>query len=122
METLIGLALLGIAALGMGIWLFRGVFKEVSLKDTPSNAGKAVQKADALGLQLAIAEDLQVDPVTLNALADQVQLAREDAADERARQAETATQTTPVTAPWFAPAPALHQIATNRTNANPPGN
>lgn len=115
METFTLLALpLGAAALGT--WLLRSVFKDVSLKDTPPEGSKSAHRAEGLSFQLSVAEDLGLDPVSLNNLRSQVDLATEDA--ERDRQMEAERQTEPVAVPWLVPVAAVHNINRERKNAS----
>jgi len=116
METLSIAALIGVpVALALGvIWATRFVFKDVSLQETPHVSQRvttAEQRAANLGLELAIAEDLDADAATLNALQTQVTLAEENA--ERARQShvETAEQEVRRPAPFSFPVQALSPIA-----------
>jgi len=130
MDNLSNLAYIVIPALGLltlgAIWLTKSVFKDVSLKDERSAdmvTAIAEERAEGLEFQRAIAEDLEADPVTLNALSDSVARAREDVriaidAAEHARQAaerseeEEARRTnpTPGITPWFSPVAAIHSL------------
>lgn len=106
--AVIGLPITG--ALALGAYWLKSVFKEVSLSDNPKENRKvteAEQTANALELQLSVAEDLGgVDPVTLNALRTQVDEAKANA--ERVRQQQEATAPVPVTVPWLSPVAAIH--------------
>jgi len=120
METLTILALYGLPVGGvvaLGTWLTRSVFKDVSLKDNPPLASNSAHRAEGLGFQLSIAEDLGLDPVSLNSLKDQVDAATEDA--ERDRQLEAERQSAPVTVPWLVPVAAAHSITRERTDDTP---
>ncbi|MDZ4834029.1 MAG: hypothetical protein SGJ27_09660 [Candidatus Melainabacteria bacterium] len=125
METLTILALYGFpvgAVSALGVWLLRSVFKDVSLSDTAPDAGKSAHRAEGLSFQLAIAEDLNADPATLNALQEQVAMAQEDA--ERDRQSEAQRQQLLVTrpVPWLSPVAAFHQIVPRKRPDNLPAN
>jgi hypothetical protein len=110
---------LGLLALG-AIWLMSYVFKEVSLKDEhdeSTRVGQAAARAEGLALQCAIAEDLEADPATLNALAQAVTLAREDVEVAQNRQIADRTKEpkarlnpglAPSSTPRFSPVAAIH--------------
>lgn len=115
----IGIPALGLLALGAICWL-RSVFKEVSLSDdfsTDLKTATAERRAEGFEFQLSIAEDLGVEPATLNALSDAVLLAHDDVQGakedaERARQVEARRQTAhmPDAREWFSPVAAVHGI------------
>ncbi len=138
MDNLSNLAYTAIPALGLltlgAIWLAKSVFKDVSLNDersTDNLTAIAEERAEGLELQRAIAEDLEVDPATLNALTDSVERAHSDVrtardAAERARQIAERTEEegrstiqSPGTVPWFRPVPAVHSLASDRINESP---
>lgn len=111
METLTILALSSLPVGGvvvLGAWLLRSVFTDVSLKDNPPEASNSAHRAEGLGFQLSVAEDLGLDPVSLNLLQEQVNDAREDV--ERDRQSEAQRQPAPVPVPWLVPVAAVHSV------------
>lgn len=113
METLVQLAPYGVPVVALVVfglvWLSRSAVKEVSLVDAPK-AGDEVARtalaAERLEFQLAIAEDLEAGPDTLNSLQHQCEVARSNADHVRTR-AEQEAATQPVTVPWYAPVTAL---------------
>lgn len=111
--VLFNLAVIGLpvtGALALGVFWLRSVFKEISLSDEPMGNREVTQAertANALELQLSVAEDLgSIDPATLNALSTQVDEAKTNA--EFARQQQEATAPSPVTVPWLSPVAAVH--------------
>jgi len=91
METLTIIALYGLpvgGVLALGTWLLRSVFTDVSLKDTPAQASNSARRAEGLSFQLSVAEDLGLDPISLNNLKDQVDGAVEDVERDRHLEAE----------------------------------
>lgn len=112
METLTILALYGLPVGGvaaLGAWLLRSVlFTDVSLKNNPPHASKSAHRAEALDFQLSVAEDLGLDPLSLNQLKEQADNAHEDV--ERDRVSDTQRQPVPVTIPWLTPVAAAHSI------------
>ncbi|MBX3152018.1 hypothetical protein KF728_17805 [Candidatus Obscuribacterales bacterium] len=138
MDNLSNLAYTVIPALGLltlgAIWLAKSVFKDVSLNDersTDNLTAIAEERAEGLELQRAIAEDLEADPATLNALTDSVERAHADVrvardAAERARQIAERTEEegrrtnqSPGTVPWFSPVAAAHIMTPNSINESP---
>ncbi len=112
METLTVLALYGLPAGGLallGAWLFRSVlFTDVSLKDNPPAASTSAHRAEALDFQLSVAEDLGLDPLSLNQLKEQADNAHEDV--ERDRVSDAQRQPVPAIIPWLTPVTAAHSI------------
>lgn len=113
----VGIPSLGLLALGVA-WLAKNIVQDVSLRETHTdeNVERAEKRADALELQLGVAEDLGIAPETLNRLYEQSADAREDAirALADAEQAKITEQrnrkgclVTP-DSPMFSPVAAVH--------------
>lgn len=123
MDHLSSLAYFGIPTVVLltlgAIWL-KSIFKDVSLSDersTDRTTARAQERAESLELQLAVAEDLDADPTTLNVLNDAVQNAQEDVryaqeTAERAREVEARRKIArlPESQQFLNPVAAVHSI------------
>lgn len=116
----VGIPSLGLLALGVA-WLANNIIQDVSLRETNNdeNVDRAEKRADALELQLRVAEDLGIAPETLNRLYEQSVDAREDAiralADaEQAKITEQRNRERGLVSPhspMFSPVAAIHSTA-----------